>query len=93
MGVQGYDGMAAIFHIIKTLDGDIDADKAMEALKGWTFDSPRGPISIDAETRDIVHDEHVHEVVKMDGRLGIKVIDTIPRVDDPCKKLKYGKCE
>ncbi len=93
MGVQGWDGMAAIFHVINTLNGDISADKAIEALKGWEFDSPRGPISIDPKTRDIVQNEHVHEVVKMGNRLGIKVVDTIPRVDDPCKKLKYGKCK
>ena len=83
MAVAGYDGMAAIYHIIETLDGDIDADKAMEALAGWTFDSPRGPISIDAETRDIVHDEHVHEIVKDGDRLAVKVLTTIPAVKDP----------
>jgi len=93
MGVQGYDGMAAIYHVIKTLNGNIDADKAMDALKGWKFDSPRGPIMIDAKTRDIVQDEHVQMVVQMGNRLGMKVIDTIPRVDDPCKRLKYGKCK
>lgn len=92
MGVAGWDGMAAIFHVIKTLDGEIDAEGAMDALEGWTFASPRGPIMIDAETRDIVHDEHVQEVVKMGDRLGIKVIDTTPQVKDPCKALEIGKC-
>ena len=92
MGVAGWDGMAAIFHVIKTLDGDISAEGAMEALKGWVFDSPRGPIMIDAETRDIVHNEHVHEVVKEGDRLMIKVVDTIEQVKDPCKALQVGKC-
>jgi len=92
MGVAGYDGMAAIYHVVNTLDGEIDADKAMEALAGWTFASPRGPISIDPETRDIIHDEHVHEVVKDGDRLAIKVIETIPQVKDPCKAGKIGKC-
>jgi branched-chain amino acid transport system substrate-binding protein len=93
MGVAGWDGMAAIFDVVKALDGKIDADAAMEVLKGWRFDSPRGPIMIDPETRDIVHDEHVHEIVRRaDGRLAVKVIETIPQVKDPCKVLKIGKC-
>jgi branched-chain amino acid transport system substrate-binding protein len=92
MGVAGWDGMAAIFHIIKTLDGKITAEGAMDALKGWTFDSPRGPIMVDPDTRDIVQDEHVHEVVKAGDRLAIKVIGTIPQVKDPCKALRIDKC-
>ncbi len=92
MGVAGWDGMAAIVHVIKALDGDIDADKAMEALKGWSFASPRGPIRIDAETRDIVHDQHVQRVVRKGDRLAVEVVETIPQVKDPCKQLKIGKC-
>lgn len=92
MGVAGWDGMAAIFHVIKTLDGNIDADAAMEALKGWKYDSPRGPIMIDPDTRDIVHDVHIHEVVKSGDRLAIKVLGVIPQVKDPCKELQIGKC-
>jgi len=92
MGVQGYDGMAAIFHVIKTLDGNIDADKAIASLKGWKFASPRGPIMIDPDTRDIVQNEYVHKVVKKGGRLAIEVIGKIEAVKDPCKELKVGKC-
>ena len=93
MAVQGWDGMAAIAHAIKAQDGDVTAEGTMEALKGWTFNSPRGKIMIDAETRDIVHDANVHEVVKDGNRLAIKVIDTVPQVKDPCKALKVGKCK
>ena len=94
MGVQGWDGMAAITTVIRELDGKIDGDKAMAVLRGWTFkDSPRGPISIDAETRDIIQNEQVHKVVKRaDGSLGIEVIGQILNVKDPCKELKIGKC-
>ncbi|MDH3281620.1 MAG: ABC transporter substrate-binding protein [Gammaproteobacteria bacterium] len=92
MGVAGWDGMAAIFHVIRTLDGKISAEGAIDALKGWTFDSPRGKIMIDPETRDIIHDEHVHEVVKRGDRLAINLVETIPQVKDPCKVLKIGKC-
>jgi branched-chain amino acid transport system substrate-binding protein len=64
----------------------------MDILKGWKFDSPRGPIMIDPETRDIVQDQHVHEVVKSGGRLKIKVLSSISQVKDPCKANQLGKC-
>jgi branched-chain amino acid transport system substrate-binding protein len=84
--------MAAIAHVIKTMNGEVTADGAMDALKGWKFDSPRGPIMIDPDTRDIVQDEHVHEIVKEGDHLKVKVLETIPQVKDPCKVLKVGKC-
>ncbi len=93
MGEQGYDGMAAIVDVIAKLDGNITGEKAMEVLRGWKFNSPRGPIMIDPETRDIVHNEYVHVIVKRGGRL-VKVIrETIPQVKDPCKELMVGKCK
>ena len=92
MGVAGYDGMAAIVDVIRELDGNISADATMDILKGWKFDSPRGPIMIDPETRDIIQDQHVHEVVKSGGRLKIKVLSSISQVKDPCKANQLGKC-
>ena len=93
MGVQGYDGMAAIAHAVTTLKGSMDADKVQAALKGWKYaDSPRGPISIDPATRDIVMNEYLSELVKKDGRLYQKNIGVITAVKDMCKELKQGKC-
>ena len=69
MGVQGYDGMAAIAHVVTTLKGKIDPDAAVNALRGWKYSSPRGPISIDPRTRDIVMNEYLSEIVKNYGRL------------------------
>ncbi len=92
MAVAGWDGMAAIAHAIKVQNGDVTAEGTMKALEGWKFDSPRGPIMIDPNTRDIVQDEHVEKIVSEGGRLKVKVIDTIPQVKDPCKELKVGKC-
>ncbi len=92
MAVQGYDGMAAIAHVVRTLGGRIDAEGAMKALKGWKYDSPRGPISIDPATRDIVMNEYLSELVLMDGRLVQKNIGVIEAVKDMCKELKAGKC-
>jgi branched-chain amino acid transport system substrate-binding protein len=91
--VGGYDGMAAIVHVVQTLKGKIDTPKALEALRGWKFDSPRGPITIDPVTRDIVMNEYLSEVVMgPDGRLRQKQIGRIERVRDPCKEHKIGPC-
>ncbi|MDB5838557.1 MAG: transporter substrate-binding protein [Herminiimonas sp.] len=64
MAVGGYDGMAAIYAVIKKLNGKIDGDKAMEAFKGLKLESPRGPISIDPATRDIVQTVYIRRVEK-----------------------------
>lgn len=90
--VQAYDSMAALFHVVKTLNGQIDADKAVAALEGWHDDSPRGPIMIDPETRDIVQNIYVQRIEKRDGRLVMKILDTIPAVTDPCKALHAAAC-
>ena len=92
MAVGGYDGMALIVHVVQALKGKIDTDKALAALKGWKLNSPRGPISIDPDTRDIVMNEYLSEVIKKDGRLFQKVIGTIKDVRDPCKAQKVGPC-
>ena len=93
MAVQGYDGMAAIAHMVTTLKGKIDADGAINALRGWKYNSPRGPISIDPRTRDIVMNEYLSEVVKSGGRLVQKNIGTINAVKDMCKELGEGRCK
>ncbi|HEY7460170.1 MAG TPA: ABC transporter substrate-binding protein [Xanthobacteraceae bacterium] len=92
MAVGGYDSMAAIAYVVTTLKGKIDADKALEILKGWKYNSPRGPIMIDPQTRDIVMNEYLSEVVMKDGRLVQKAIGRIDAVKDPCKSLKVGPC-
>ena len=65
---------------------------SLAALKGWTFEGPRGPIKIDAETRDIVQNIYIMRVVKEGDRIGTEVIDRYEMVADPCKELKVGKC-
>ena len=93
MGVQGYDGMAAIAHMVTSLKGKIEADAAINSLRGWKYDSPRGPISIDPRTRDIVMNEYVSELVKTGGRLTQKNLATINAVKDMCKELREGRCK
>ncbi len=92
MAVGGYDGMAAIVHVVQTLKGKIEVEQALEALKGWKFASPRGPISIDPVTRDIVMNEYLSEAVMKDGRVFQKVIGKIDAVKDACKEQKIGPC-
>lgn len=92
MAVGGWDGMAAIAHAITAQNGDVSAEGTMAALAGWTFASPRGSITIDAETRDIIMDVNVHKVVDNNGQLMIDVLATVPQVKDACKELKIGKC-
>lgn len=89
--VGGYDGMAAIYHAIIEQKGKVDADKTMSLLKGWKFNSPRGPIMIDPETRDIVQNEYVRRVEKVDNHLANIEFDTVPMVKDPWKEINHKK--
>jgi branched-chain amino acid transport system substrate-binding protein len=61
--------MAAIYEVAKRLDGKIDGDKAMDVLKGLKIESPRGPIMISPETRDIVQTVYIRKVEKRNGEL------------------------
>jgi branched-chain amino acid transport system substrate-binding protein len=91
VAVGAYDGMAAIFHVVIAQKGNIDPDKTMELLKGWKYDSPRGPIMIDPETRDIVQNEFLRRVDMVNGQLQNTQIQTIPMVKDPWKELNKAK--
>jgi branched-chain amino acid transport system substrate-binding protein len=86
-GVQGYDGMAAIYHVAQATGGKVDADSFVKAMKGWQHASPRGPMMIDPETRDVVHNEYIRKVEMKDGKLANIEFDTIPMVKDPWKAL------
>lgn len=92
VAVGGYDGMAAIVHMAQALHGKINTPDAVKSLEGWTFASPRGPISIDPQTRDIVMNEYLSEVVMQNGRLVQKNIGVLEAVKDPCKAQKFGPC-
>jgi ABC-type branched-subunit amino acid transport system substrate-binding protein len=69
MSVAAYDGMHAIYEVVRKLNGNIDGDKAMAVLKTIKFTSPRGPIAIDPQTRDIVQTVYVRKVEKVGGEL------------------------
>jgi len=91
LAADSYDGMAAIYAVVIAQKGNIDPDKTMELLKGWKYDSPRGPIMIDPETRDIVQNEYLRRVDKIDGHLRNTEIETIPMVKDPWKEINKAK--
>lgn len=69
MAVSAYDGMAAIYEVIRRLGGNVDGDKAMEVLRGLVIDSPRGKIMIDRETRDVVQGLYARRVERVGDRL------------------------
>jgi branched-chain amino acid transport system substrate-binding protein len=81
--IGGYDGMHLIFEVLKATDGNGDGDALIEAAKGLTWESPRGPILIDPETRDIVQTVYIREVQEVGGKLQNVIIHEIPNVKDP----------
>src|ERR1700724_2401901 len=94
MTAAAWDSMHAIFDTIRKLNGDLsDGQKVIAALKGWSADGPRGHVSIDPATRDIIQDERAMEVYrKPDGKLGLRVLGTVSQVKDQCKEKKIGRC-
>src|SRR5438874_9324780 len=93
VAVGAYDGAAIIFDAIKALKGNMDPDKTMEFFKHWKNEnSPRGPIAIDPETRDIIQPEYLREVKKVNGQLANVEIETLgTAVKDPWKELQKKK--
>jgi len=90
--VGGWDGMAAVFDVIKQTKGKFTGDEAMAILKGWKNpDSPRGPIMIDAVTRDIVQNIYMRRTEMKDGKLVNTEFETIEQVKDPWKELNPPK--
>ena len=81
----GYDGMALIYHALEATKGSTDGEALMNAMKGYTWESPRGPIAIDPATREIVQNVYVRKVEKVGGKLFNVEFETIPNVKDPGK--------
>jgi len=81
--IGGYDGMHLIYETLKKTNGDTDGDKLVEAAKGMSWTSPRGPMMIDPETRDVVQTVYIREVQKVGDKLQNVIIKEIPNVKDP----------
>jgi len=89
MAVAAYDGMALIYKALEKTKGDASGDALLAAMKGMSWMSPRGPVSIDPETRDMVQNIYVRKVEKKDGALYNVEFATIPDVKDPYKAAKH----
>jgi branched-chain amino acid transport system substrate-binding protein len=85
MAVGGYDGMHLIYEALKKTNGDTDGDKLIAAMKGMSWESPRGPISIDPDTRDIVQNIYIRKVERVNGELYNVEFTTFEAVKDPVK--------
>jgi branched-chain amino acid transport system substrate-binding protein len=92
MSVGGWDGMDMVYAAIRARKGDMDPDKTMEVMRHYKSDaSPRGPISIDPETRDIIQNVYIRELVRENGKLVNRDIDKIEAVKDPWKVINNKK--
>jgi len=85
MAAGGYDGMAAIYEALKKTNGSTDGEKLVAAMKGMKLVSPRGPIMIDPETRDVVQTVYIRKVEKTGGGLYNVEFDKFPDQKDPGK--------
>jgi len=86
MSVAGYDGMHLITEVLKKTGGSTDGDKFIAAAKGMSWVSPRGKITIDPDTRDIVQTVYIRKVEKVGGKLVNVEFDQVVDVKDPGKQ-------
>ncbi|MGA2892440.1 MAG: ABC transporter substrate-binding protein [Xanthobacteraceae bacterium] len=85
MAVSAYDGMHLIYEAVKKAGGKTDGDSLIAAIKGMAWESPRGPISIDPDTRDIIQTVYIRKVEKKNGELYNVEFASFPAVKDPIK--------
>ncbi len=85
MAVGGYDGMHLIYEALKKTGGRTDGDSLINAMKSMAWESPRGPISIDPQTRDIVQNAYIRKVEKKNGELYNVEFATFTAIKDPVK--------
>src|SRR5438132_11503497 len=86
LSINAWDGMVAVFDLVKATQGKFTANEGMAFFKNWKNpNSPRGPIMIDPDTRDIIQNVYIRRVEKQDSKLANVEIATIPMVKDPWK--------
>jgi branched-chain amino acid transport system substrate-binding protein len=85
VSLGGYDGMHLIYEALKKTGGKTGGDVMLAAMKGMAWESPRGPMSIDPETRDVVHDEYIRRVERVNGQLYNVELSTVEAVKDPVR--------
>jgi len=87
ISVGGYDGMRLIYEALKKTNGDAGGDTLVAAMRGMAWESPRGPISIDPETRDIIQTEYIRKVEKVNGELYNIEFASVENVKDPIRTM------
>ena len=85
MAVGGYDGMHLMYAALEKTGGKTDGDSLIAAMKGMAWESPRGPISIDTDTRDIIQNVYIRKVEKKNGQLYNVEFATFTAIKDPIK--------
>ncbi len=85
IAVFAYDGMQLLANAILKTKGDSDGTALVEAMKGMQLSSPRGPVTIDPATRDVVQNIYMFKVQRVNGQLYNVPFETIPAVKDPAK--------
>ena len=80
--------MHLIYEALKRTGGKTEGDGMLAAMKGMKWESPRGPMSIDPETRDVIHNEYIRKVEKVDGQLYNVEFATVQAVKNPTKMAK-----
>ena len=88
MAVGAYDGMALVYKALEKTNGNADGETLVTAMKGMSWTSVRGPVSIDPDTRDIIQNIYVRKVEKVNGELYNQEFATIEAVKDPFKAAK-----
>lgn len=83
LSVGAYDSLAAIYKVVAAQNGQLDPDRTMQLVKQLKFESPRGPIEMDPQTRDLIENVYIRRTEKRNGRLVNTEIETIPMVRDP----------
>jgi branched-chain amino acid transport system substrate-binding protein len=86
--IGGYDGTHLIYAALEKTGGKADGDSLIAAAKGMSWESPRGPIMIDPETRDIVQTVYIRRVEKVGNGLRNVEFDSVPNVKDPVHMQK-----
>ncbi len=87
--IGGYDGMHLIYETLKKTAGKTDGDSLIAAAKGMKWESPRGPMSIDSETRDVVQTIYIRKVEKVGGEPQNVAFDKVENVKDPARARNY----
>jgi branched-chain amino acid transport system substrate-binding protein len=85
MAVQSYDGMHLIYEALKKTKGSTEGDALIDAMKGLSWTSPRGPMSIDPATREVIQNIYIRKVERVNGELYNVEFETIPNFKDPSK--------